>query len=205
MKVHIPDLSQTNSWTWQTHWTWTLHKPHMCSLHQVLACSCNGVCDSGPDYNSIPRSKTALQNTFSSKLMCYKLRSHTATQSLGIMSEIMLSPLPALINHQTPPGLCMSFVQCKDPKDYLQQTNMQLFLWSYRFFAFLRKRVTFFTHLFGLCHNLISPIKAELLCQPGYQILMGTPETEGESKINSKAAQHERKHPALYHPWKCIS
>lgn len=130
------------------------------------------------------------------------------------MSEIMLSPLPAMINHQPPPGLPMSFVQCKDPNDYLQQRYATIFMKLplhvhmhafFFFFAFLRKRVTFFTHLFGLCHNLISPIKAELLCQPGYQILMGTPEIEGESKINSKAARHERKHPALYHPWKCIS
>lgn len=115
----------------------------MCSLHQVLACSCNGVCDSGPDYNSIPRSKTAFQNTFSSKLMCYKLRSHTATQSLGIMSEIMLSPLPALINHQTPPGLCMSFVQCKDPKDYLQQRYATIFM-KLPFFCFFKKKSYFF-------------------------------------------------------------
>lgn len=86
---------------------------------------CNGLCDSGPDDNSIHRSKTAFQNTFSSKLMCYKLRSHTGT--LGIRSEIMLNPLPHPSKLLNPPRTTY-FVQCKDPEDYLQPRHAAVFI-----------------------------------------------------------------------------
>lgn len=143
--------------------------------------------------------------------MCYKLSSHIGTQSLGIISEIMLSPLAALINHQIPQGLPISFVQCKDSKA-LHLTKACTCFYEVTFTCtctclfFLRKSLTFFFFFFDYAIISFPPRKAELLCQPDYRVLMGTPQIKHESKTDSKTAQHERKHPALYRPpWKCIS